>query len=257
MSSDLNSVLGDWAYDPAAINARWIMGLDGRPKIQLRLDLGLLQMEISGRPDGARPRGFTSLYDYFQDLEKRAEQSSGKIQFSSADLAELQQEAVQYYYRYIALYAMRDLDRVVQDTEHNLKLIELVSRNAENGDVAWQFVQFFPYVRMMNARARAERAADRKAFDEAIQTVESAIGEIQKFWREHEERRESENATREVEMLTDLLDDIQQVRPKSEMDRLREELDRAIDKEDYEKAAQLRDKINTLSAPAKHTHSGA
>ena len=112
-------------------------------------------MEISGRPDGARPRGFTSLYDYFQDLEKRAEQSSGKIQFSSADLAELQQEAVQYYYRYIALYAMRDLDRVVQDTEHNLKLIELVSRNAENGDVAWQL----PRGRGSNWRASRERPA--------------------------------------------------------------------------------------------------
>ena len=257
MSSDLNSVLGDWAYDPAAINARWIMGLDGRPKIQLRLDLGLLQMEISGRPDGSRPRGFTSLYDFYQDQEKNSKEGEGKIQFNSNDLSELQQEAVQYYYRYIALYAMRDLDRVVQDTEHNLKLIELVARNAEGEDVAWQFVQFFPYVRMMNARARAERAADRKAYDEAIHTVEAAIEEIQAFWRGHENRREAENAAREVDMLYDLLDDIQEVRPKSDLDKLREELDRAIDKEDYETAAKLRDKIAGLSAPAKHTRSGA
>jgi tetratricopeptide (TPR) repeat protein len=256
MSSDLQIIMGDWPYDPSAINARWIMGMDGKPKIQLRLDLGLLQMEISGRPDGTRPRGFTSLLDFFHDAEKHAPQKGAQIQFAPNDLAELQQEAVQYYYRYIALYAMRDLDRVVQDTEHNLKLIEMVSRNAESADVAWQFIQFFPYVRMMNARSRAERLADKKAYDEAIKTVDTAIGEIQKFWQEHDDRREGENATREIEMLYDLLDDLQQVRPKTEVDVLKEQLDRAIAIEDYEKAAALRDKIAQLTPPANHTQAG-
>ena len=37
--------------------ARKIVGEDGKEKLQVRLDLGLLQMELNGRPDGERPHG--------------------------------------------------------------------------------------------------------------------------------------------------------------------------------------------------------
>ena len=39
---------------------RFVAGDDGREKIQMRIDLGLIQMETTGRPDGERPGGSTS-----------------------------------------------------------------------------------------------------------------------------------------------------------------------------------------------------
>ena len=66
-SKDITSVLRGWSYEPGVINVRKIHGVDGMPKVQMRLDLGLLQMEMNGRPDGVRPHGYESLLEYFEN----------------------------------------------------------------------------------------------------------------------------------------------------------------------------------------------
>lgn len=245
MSSDLNSIMGDWPYDPAAISARWIVGQDGRRRLQLRLDLGILQMEPEGRPDGLRPHDAVSLLDHYLVLEQKAGAEPGAFQLDAAACGELQQEAAQYYYRYIALYALHDLDGVMDDTEHNLGILDLVARRVEDDDLVWQFLQFFPYIRMMNARARAEKAADAQDFEAAISALEEGIGDIRGFWRENGDE-EDEEQSREIELLTDLLGDIRSSKPRTEIDRLQDELTRAIAAENYEKAAMLRDAITAL-----------
>ena len=66
MDFDISHLLDHWAYQPGQMLARRFKGKDGRDKIQLRLDLGLLQMNAEGRPDGKRPFGHTSLYDFYR-----------------------------------------------------------------------------------------------------------------------------------------------------------------------------------------------
>jgi hypothetical protein len=246
MSDDLQSVLGGWRYDSSAINARRITGADGKTKIQLRLDLGLLQMEAVGRPDGRKPQGFPSLLEYYLDLEATQEKNNTEaFNLGPTEGSELQQEAAQYYYRYIANYALHDLDRVVEDTEHNLELIDLIDRHTDNDDLAWQFMQFYPYVRMMNARARGEAFAERKLFDEAMQSVEDGIADIREFWEAHEEEGATKHS-REIDMLVDLLKEYKQNKPKSQSDLLQDELARAIAAENYERAAMLRDALKII-----------
>ncbi len=65
-SWDLSDLLNQWPYEPGKLNVRVIPGTDGEPRIQMRLDLGVLQMHMEGRPDGQRPRGFESLLDYHE-----------------------------------------------------------------------------------------------------------------------------------------------------------------------------------------------
>lgn len=245
MSSDLSRILADWPYDPSSISARWVVGEDGSRKVQLRLDLGILQMETKGRPDGSKPKGHESLLAHYEEQEAASAGAGTELTLDAAVCGELQQEAAQYYYRYIALYALHDLDGVIADTEHNLGLLELVSRCAEDDDLVWQFLQFFPYIRMMNARAYAERSCDAKEYDLAINALEEGIREIREFWRENGDE-EDEEESREIEMLTDLLGDIRGSKPRTKMDELQEELARAIAAENYEKAAMLRDAIKSL-----------
>lgn len=245
MSADLNSVLGDWPYDPASINARWIVGRDGLRKVQLRLDLGVLQMEPTGRPDGLRPHGHESLLAHYLEREAAEGFDLAAFTLDAAACAELQQEAAQYYYRYIALYALRDLDGVIADTDHNLDLLDLVSRHVEDDELAWQFLQFYPYIRMMNARALAEKAAEGHEYDNAIAALEEGIDDIRTFWREQGDE-EDEEESREIELLTDLLSDLRGSRPRSEADVLKDELARAIAAENYERAATLRDALKML-----------
>lgn len=246
--SDLNNILGDWPYEPNTVHARRIIATDGRPRIQLRLDLGVLQMELDGRPDGRHPHGFPSLLEYYREKEKALQGTDKEsLLFGQSECSELQQEAAQYYYRYIAYYSLRQLDKVIEDTRHNIDLIELVDRHADDDELAWQFLQFFPYVRMMNARAEGELAAERGNYDEAIAALEAGIEEIRSFWIDVGEEEETERTTRETSLLSDLLRTFQSAIPKTESDRLEEELARAIAVEDYERAASLRDALRSLA----------
>jgi len=55
MNFDISHLLEHWDYQPGQVVVRKFTGKDGVPKIQLRVDLGLLQMNAEGRPDGKRP----------------------------------------------------------------------------------------------------------------------------------------------------------------------------------------------------------
>lgn len=248
LNKDISSMLKGWEYDPSRVTARWIKGEDGKTKIQLRLDLGLFQMEVEGRPDGRMPRGYPSLLDYYTTLEKT---SMGRPvpKLGDMECGELQQEAVQYYYRYLSLYALRHYEGVIRDTRHNLRVMELVERHAEDEDLVWDFQQFYPYVRMMNAKATAEQFTEggRNEYDMAIMAVEEALADIAKFWKKYSDPEwESDMTSDEEESLLELLDQLKQRRPRSHAERIREDLARAIAVENYEKAAHLRDALSRL-----------
>ena len=73
VNRDIREILDSWEFDPEKVNARWIEGEDGKRKIQLRLDLGVLQMEMTGRPDGKRPEGYASLVHKYRAIEKKSD----------------------------------------------------------------------------------------------------------------------------------------------------------------------------------------
>src|SRR5882757_4415233 len=66
MDFDISPLLDHWQYNSGQVFVRKFKGKDGKEKIQLRVDLGLLQMNAEGRPDGKRPYGHNSLFDYYQ-----------------------------------------------------------------------------------------------------------------------------------------------------------------------------------------------
>ena len=248
MSQDLAFILSDWEYDPLRVTARWIEGDDARIKIQLRVDLGVFQMEIQHRPDGRRPHGCTSLLQYHTQREQAAPANAPELQLDEPACAALQQEMLQYYYRYIALFALRHYDGVIRDTEHNLAIIRYISRHASE-ELGHTALPFFPFVRMMNARARAEKALDARQFAEAGATLEAACEEIEAFAARHEVPETV--IVPPLATLRELMAGIQKRKPRNEADRLREELDRAIAAENYERAALLRDRLQALLTAAR------
>src|SRR6266849_7921363 len=97
MNLDLNTLLRDWPHEPGAIKVRKIVGLDGRQKLQLRIDLGVLQMEVTGRPDGVRPHGCESLLTYHQMRAAQKKAEGDTYELTPEQCAALQQEGIQYY----------------------------------------------------------------------------------------------------------------------------------------------------------------
>jgi protein-arginine kinase activator protein McsA len=246
LNKDISELIKDWEYDPAIVNARHILGADGTRRIQLRMDLGILQLEMTGRPDGTRPRGYDTLLDYFK-LE--AGTSNGRLKLNADDCSELQQEATQFYYRYIASLSLKDYDTVVRDTQHNLELFEFVEAHTEDAGMSWEFTQYKPYLLMMQTRALAESASARKDFEETFCAAMRGLEEIWTFWDEQAEPV-FKTDSHEVEVLTRLLETYINETPLSEADELREKLHYAIKAENYERAAKLRDELQALSEPS-------
>ena len=87
MSLDLNTLLKDWPHEFGSIKVRKVAGLDGREKLQLRIDLGLLQMEMDGRPDGQRPHNCESYFIYHQRRALRAAERGEEYQLTPSNAA--------------------------------------------------------------------------------------------------------------------------------------------------------------------------
>ena len=248
MTKDITGTLAGWDFDPTRVSARWVKGDDGQTKIQLRLDLGLFQMEPNGRPDGTKPHGYPSLLDYYQTLERTAHGDAFPL-LGEEHCAELQQEAVQFYYRYLSLYALRHYEGVIRDTRHNMAILDLVERYAEDEDLAWEFLQFYPYIRMMNTRATADQFVEdgRDEYEMAMLAVEQGLADIRAFWKRFDDTDYDEDITSdEEELLAELLAELRQRKPKTAGERLREDLQRAIAMENYERAATLRDALRRV-----------
>ena len=246
----MSGLLKGWDFEPGEIKVRKITGNDGKEKIQLRVDLGVLQMDLDGRPDGKRPYGKESLLDHYKDMAARWQAEHGSdegFRLNEEDCAALQQEAIQYNHRYLSLFQLEDWDRVIRDTDRNLKVLDLTQRYAENDDLRWGFLQFRPYLLMMRTRATGERHLANHEFDLCIKNIEWGMERIREFFR-GQGNPEAEQNSVELKTLGQWLKQVQGQRPLTKREKLQKELADAIAREQYERAAKLRDTLRTLEA---------
>jgi hypothetical protein len=249
-SKDVSSVLRGWAYEPGVINVRKIHGTDGLPKVQMRLDLGLLQMEMSGRPDGVRPHGHESLLEYFEKQLSDHRQKYGTelgFHLTQSQCASLREEAVQYYHRYLSLLVLEEFPGVVRDTARNLRVLDLCNQYADDEQDRLILEQYRPYITMMHTRAEASLLNQEGKFPAALKKIEEGLAEIKDFFaRFGQEEAYAESS--EVRVLKKFAKDIRKRIPVSPLIRLQRKLDKAVKDERYEEAAKLRDKIVAMQA---------
>ena len=254
MSFDISHLLDDWEYRPGQVVVRRFKGKDGNEKIQLRVDLGVLQMNAEGRPDGKRPFGQPSLFEYYRvRLRKYLTAHDGcdaGFKLKPEDCSKLQLEALQYHHRYICLLQLEDYDAVARDAGRNLAVFEFVSRHAESEELAWALLQFQPQLLMVLTRARAEQAMAIGDFGAAIARIEEGLEKIRAFYREHLHTDQLETSG-ELASLEKWLSEIRLRQPLSKREKLERALLDAVSREDYEKAAQMRDALRNLNSPGK------
>lgn len=245
MNHDIGSILSGWRYSPSEVTVRLVEGDDGRPKIQMRLDLGILQMEVAGRPDGQRPHGFESLLEYHRHRMERHEARTGEAEGFELDeeaCSEMRSEAMQYYYRYLSQFHLGDYDSVLRDTARNMKAFDFVRDHAEDPTDRFALEQFRPYVMMMHTRASACIHLEEREFDTALGLIDEGISDIEEYLRENG-RDDMIDSCRELQFLEEWRDRVQNNRPISLEEKLRQELRMAVETENYERAAEIRDQI--------------
>lgn len=189
MSEDIGPILKEWDDDPDAKSIRKIVGQDGKEKLQIRVEFGILQMEADGRPDGKRPYGKESLLEHYLSLldEYKAEYGTDAgFKLDGHDCERLGDEALQYYHRYVSFFEVEDYIRAERDSARNLHTFDIMKKYAERQDDALSQERYRPYVIMMNTRAKAFICVDNDDFIGAIDVIEEAIEKIIAFYRDNE-----------------------------------------------------------------------
>jgi len=245
-SADLRDILNAWPYDPED-DARFAKGQDGRSILQVRTPLGIEQYELDGRPDGARPHGLESALDYhLQRLHAAKTDGRGsRFELGQRDCAELFNEGTLYYFRYVRFFQLKDWVRTVRDTARNLQVFDLVHRYARREEDRQYLEKWRPYILRVSATAAVMLELEKNAYDRASRLAEEGIQKIQEL-TELEDETFSFERERSLHSLRELVEQIQKNRPVSELERLERQLQRAIDRQEFERAAQLRDKIRSL-----------
>ncbi len=247
MSFDISKLLGDWEFCPGQILVRRFQGEDGTDKIQLRLDLGILQMNSTGRPDGKQPHGFDSVYDYYLDRKSKIE---GEFKLTEEDCSSLQLEAIQYHHRSLCLCQLEDYEAVLHDTQRTLDIFIFIDEFAEDDVYLWSVVQWSPQVMMMHTRAKSALELKEKNFERSIEIIEAGIEQLRTFYSENTDVDDVDSCD-EIQILKDYLEDLRTQRPITESERLEKAMGDAIQREDYEKAAFFRDALRKLQPPIK------
>jgi hypothetical protein len=258
MDDDISKVLENWDYRLGRVDARRVKGEGGVEKLQLRIDLGLLQMNAQFRPDGKRPFGHPTLLDHFLiRLERHREKNGGEdddFSINPDECAKLQQEAIQYHHRSICNFELEDYEAVERDTEHILELLDFVQDYAVGEDIGQSFQQFRPQTIMMQIRAVGTELIAENNYDDAIKEITDAIEELNQFYTEMG-REEMVDSSMEVHSLREWLKDVEaeaiEKKPMTEGEKLQHKLNKAIEQEDYEAAAKLRDQLAKLDDKKK------
>ncbi len=248
-ADDIFDIIARWPFDSSRIQARLMKREDGSIVIQLRVDLGLLQMERDGRPDGSEPGEFPSLLERYRSLIKAEAERGGSpegFRVSREDFQEIDRELLQYHHRRMALLSLGDHARAARDAEHCLDL--LLTVQAHCGDTAYvaAHVRSIPPAIMETARAKALLALRKENPKAAVLHIEEGVRLI----HEHVLGASPEAGEGPVKETAFLRRWARRLRRAHKLEPpLERQLEDAVEREDYEEAARLRDEIRRKSAP--------
>ncbi len=217
---DLTTFFSQWPLGPDHDVARMVTASDGRELIQVRIEMGLLQLEVSGRPDGRSSA--------FATAESAVD----------ADTAEdLLHEAGLHDYRGHLLLALSRHEQAIQDAEHVIRCATAAR------DVAPQDALNEAHRRgcTLRARAAAEAAAAAGRKDLAKLAIERGLTDLTNVVSESHY-----DSCNEVLLLRGMRDVLTPRLPSSQREELRHRLRDAIDHENYELAAILRNELRQM-----------
>lgn len=240
MGQDVDAILRGWDYKPNLVQARLVRAADGRQVIQMRVDLGVLQIEPSGRPDGSRPHGRPTYADYLKQQAREADRAGRSFVLNEEQCEEADREFVQYYHRRVCWLALRDYGRSVADADHTLALMDFVRDHSPDEEYTQVHEQYRGFVLFQRTQAAAAQAADENNPEKAIDEINAGIKTIRQFLADHQVAEEADDngMIRHLRKMEQSLRQLHGIEAT-----IQEQLEQAVANEEYETAARLRDAL--------------
>ena len=243
MTQDITRLLADWDYEPGELHVRKIDGDDGEPKIQIRMDLGLMQLAWQGRPDGTRPHDTDSLLTYFRAQQAEHESESTEPYLMSREQCwALGQEALQYYWRRISFFELQEYAAAEADADHNLEILDICEHHAEHEEDRQLADQYRVFVTSHRVQARALSMLDKESHTDALVEIREGIETVEGLLRDLGDPEALDNSP-ELQYLRQWADEVEGTQPLTEVEQLRVDLKQAVEQEQFERAASLRDEL--------------
>ncbi|HEX3656008.1 MAG TPA: UvrB/UvrC motif-containing protein [Pirellulales bacterium] len=236
-SRNIDAILRDWEYEPGEVSARLVRGSDGREVVQMRIDMGILQLEADHRPDGSRPGGAETYFDYLLGV---AVHEGDSFVLSEEQCAEADREFVQFYQRRICWLALREFRRAVRDADHSLAFMDFVKTCSPADDWTNSHEQYRPFILFHRTQAAALSELEENGPESAIEEINKGLARIRELYVaiEAEEQFEEDELVKRLDQLRESLRDHYNIGRT-----LKEQLDDAVAHEQYELAARLRDEL--------------
>lgn len=243
-SENIDHILNTWNFEPGRLTARISTASDGRDVLQMRIEMGLLQMEINGRPDGERPYNFDSYLEYLQSQFLTDPSTS----LTEEDCVEIDREFVQLYHRRICWLALREYEKAVRDADHTLALMDVCRDHSSDEEWIDSHEHFRPFVMFHRIQAKALIELEKHTPEHAIEQLTEGVEQLRSFYEaegleDGEDFESDELHVRLIELRETLREqfDVGQT--------LSEQLADAVANERYEQAAKLRDRIHRREDP--------
>lgn len=233
----IEAILQAWPYQPGALSARRVRGADGRELVQLRLDMGLLQMEVEGRPDGERPEGEATYYDFLCGL---FEEADAETVLSPEQCEEVDRELVQFYHRRVCWLAVRDFPRACRDADHTLALMDLAAARGPDEPWVLSHEQYRPFVLLHRTQAAALVALEGGGAEAAISAIDAGLQSLESVYAKagRPEGLDEDEVGPQLDKLKESIRERYDLAPS-----LSEQLAAAVAAEQYEQAARIRDEM--------------
>jgi hypothetical protein len=240
VNQDIDAILEGWEYKPGSVQARLVKTRGGRQVVQMRVELGLLQMESAGRPDGTRPHGQLSYHEYLQELARAAAKAGLEFKLDDEQAEEADREFVQFYHRRVCWLALREYARAVRDADHTLAFMDFVKRHSPGEEYTQAHEQYRGFVLFHRTQAASALQVEQDNPEKAIDEIRDGLDRLKAFFVEHdlEEQMEEDSMVQHLRRIETALRDQYEIGAT-----LQEQLEQAVAAEDYEKAARLRDKL--------------
>jgi hypothetical protein len=244
MNPDITSLLSDWAFKPGAVQARLVEADDARMVLQIRVDLGLLQLETTGRPDGTHPHGFPTFFDYLREKADRAERAERPFVMDDDQCEEADREFVQFYHRRVGWLALREFAKAIADADHTLAFMDFVRAHSPNEQYTLAHEQYRGFVLFHRTQAAAAEAVHVDKPEAAIDAIRDGLERLRKFFAAHglEEQFEEDGMVKQLRSLEQSLRTLHGIEAT-----LHEQLEQAVANEEYEAAARIRDALRKRS----------
>jgi hypothetical protein len=238
VNQDIDFVLEGWNYKPDMVQARLVQARGGRQVIQMRVDLGILQLESSGKPDGTKPHGQPTYLDCLREQARASPRTGGPLVLNEEQCQEADREFMQYYHRRICWLALRNYARAMADADHTLSLMDFVKAHAPSDDYLQAHEKYRGFVVFQRTQAAAALQVEKGLPEKGVEEIRAGLERLREFFAGFEMEDEME----EDGMVQHLRKVEQSLREQYKIEAtLQEQLDQAIADEDYEKAARLRD----------------